>query len=66
VVRPLVLRVLITAVPIVLTACVAWARIYRGMHYTLDVLVGIALGLAVLILMVRLLRRTATEREVLA
>jgi undecaprenyl-diphosphatase len=65
VVRPLVLRVLITAVPIVLTACVAWARIYRGMHYTLDVLVGIGLGLAVLILMVGLLRRTSTEREVL-
>ena len=67
VVRHAVLRAAITAVPVVLTGCVAWARIYRGMHYALDVLVGIALGLAVLILMVRLLQRTSVEhREVTA
>lgn len=60
-VRHVLLRALVAAVPIVLTGFVAWARIYRGMHYTLDVVVGIALGLAVLILMVRLLRRTTEE-----
>jgi undecaprenyl-diphosphatase len=65
VVRHVVLRAAIAATPVVLAGCVAWARIYRGMHYTLDVLVGVALGLAVLILMVRLLRRTSVEhREV--
>jgi undecaprenyl-diphosphatase len=67
VVRHVVLRGLIVAAPVVLTGCVAWARVYRGMHFALDVIVGIALGLAVLILMVRLLRRTSVEhREVAA
>jgi undecaprenyl-diphosphatase len=61
VVRHVVLRALVTAVPVVLTGFVAWARIYRGMHYTLDVVVGVALGIAVLVLMVRLLRRTTVE-----
>jgi undecaprenyl-diphosphatase len=63
-VRRPVLRFLVAAVPVMLAGWVAWARIYRGMHYALDVLVGIFLGITVLILMVRLLRRTTHEQEV--
>lgn len=66
VVRHVVLRFAIAAVPVVLTGWVAWARVYRGMHYALDVMVGIALGIAVLVLMVRLLRRTTDEHAEVA
>jgi membrane-associated phospholipid phosphatase len=62
-VRRPVLRFLVAAVPVVLAGWVAWARIYRGMHYALDVLVGVALGITVLVLMVWLLRRTTHEHE---
>ena len=60
--RP-VLRFLIAAAPVVLTAWVAWARIYRGMHFALDVLAGILLGFTVLVVMVQLLPRTTTSSE---
>ncbi|MGE3361719.1 MAG: phosphatase PAP2 family protein [Acidimicrobiia bacterium] len=50
------LRVPIGVVAVVLPAGVAVGRVYRGMHYTLDVVGGVAMGAAVVLFVVRMLR----------
>ena len=39
-----------------LAAAMAWARVYVGMHYTIDVIFGFAMGVAALVLAVVVLR----------
>ncbi len=56
-VRSAVLRALVWLVPVVFAACVAFARVYRGVHFTTDVLAGIALGVVALVVTSALLRR---------
>jgi undecaprenyl-diphosphatase len=63
VVRRPVLRAPVAAMAVVLAGAVAWARIYRGMHFALDVIAGVLLGFTVLVVMVRLLPRTTTSFE---
>ena len=48
-VRNRVLRVLVWAFPVVVGVSVAFGRVYRGMHFLTDVLVGAALGVAALL-----------------
>lgn len=40
----------------VMAAAMAWARVYAGMHYTIDVIFGFAMGVAALVLAVLVLR----------
>lgn len=47
-VRSAVARALIWCVPVVMALAVAFSRVYRGMHFLTDVLVGAALGIAAL------------------
>jgi membrane-associated phospholipid phosphatase len=54
--RSALLRWLVTLLAIVIPVMVALARLYRGMHYPSDVLVGAALGASWLYLSVRAVR----------
>jgi membrane-associated phospholipid phosphatase len=56
------LRVLLIAVGVIIPLCVALARIYRGMHYFSDTILGALLGGASVIAAVTVLRRAA-DRE---
>jgi membrane-associated phospholipid phosphatase len=40
--------VVVAAFGVVITAAMAWARVYAGMHYTTDVIAGFAMGVAAL------------------
>ncbi len=48
----------------VMVVLVAWARVYLGMHYTLDTAAGIAMGLGALFIAVRALRPGGARRHV--
>jgi membrane-associated phospholipid phosphatase len=56
------LRVLLIAVAVIIPMCVGLARIYRGMHYSSDVVFGALLGVASVIATVAVLRKAA-DRE---
>ncbi len=62
-VRSTVLRLVVVLAPAIVTGWVAWARVYRGMHFASDVLVGIVLGVIALTLTVGILGRHEHERE---
>jgi undecaprenyl-diphosphatase len=49
----------------VLAAAIAWSRVYVGVHYPLDVLVGAALGVAIGLVVIRVLPRLAADRRLL-
>ena len=55
------LRWIITAVCVVIPFLVAYARVYRGMHHLLDVVVGMINGTLCALLAWHYLRRTATR-----
>ena len=58
------LRRLVTVVCAVVPFLVAWARLYRGMHHLVDILVGVVNGVVCALLAWNYLRRrTDTERE---
>lgn len=44
-VRGRLARAAVWAVPVLVTAAVAWARLYQGMHFLSDVLFGMVLGI---------------------
>ena len=46
----------VAAVGTLMAVAMAWARVYVGMHYTIDVIFGFAMGVAALILAVVVLR----------
>ncbi len=58
--RPRAARV-VAGVGAVMVVLVAWARVYLGMHYTLDTVAGIAMGLGALFIAVRALRPGARD-----
>lgn len=53
------LRVLVWSMPFAFAAAVAFARVYRGMHYTTDVVAGALLGAGVLVVAVVAARTSA-------
>ena len=52
-----VVRVVVAVVVVVVPIIVAWARMYRGMHYLTDVVAGVLLGAASVITVVVVVRR---------
>jgi membrane-associated phospholipid phosphatase len=56
-VRNRIARVIVVAVVIAVPIIVAWARMYRGMHYLTDVIAGALLGAASVIAVVIVVRR---------
>lgn len=56
------LRRLVTAVCVVIPFLVAWARLYRGMHHLVDILVGAVNGVVCFLLAWHYLRRRTDSR----
>ena len=56
-VRNRVVRVVVVVVVVAVPVIVAWARMYRGMHYLTDVIAGALLGAASVIAVVVVMRR---------
>ena len=46
-----------------MAASMAWARVYVGMHYTIDVIFGFAMGVAAIVLVVLVLRVDVRSRR---
>jgi undecaprenyl-diphosphatase len=61
--RALWLRAVLVLAPVLIVSSVAFARVYRGMHYLSDVVAGLLLGLVVLALALHFLRETSPTAE---
>jgi undecaprenyl-diphosphatase len=51
------------AIAVVMTVMTGWARVYVGMHHTLDVAMGLVLGIAALAIAVRSLGASLSARS---
>lgn len=56
-------RAIALAIGVLMPIGVAWARLYLGMHYLTDAIAGMVLGLVVLAVMYRIVRRTLPADE---
>ena len=54
--------VLVAIAGALMAASMAWARVYVGMHYTIDVIFGFAMGVAAVVLVVSSFASTCSER----
>ena len=61
--RALWLRAVVVLVPVLIVSSVAFARVYRGMHYLSDVVAGLLVGLLVLALTLHFVRETSPTAE---
>ncbi len=55
--------VLVAIAGALMAASMAWARVYVGMHYTIDVIFGFAMGVAAIVLVVLVLRVDVRSRR---